>query len=210
MNGVVHNFWDNLAASNKLSDEGDWITFYRRLWPDMLTALRLDAASEWQRWGVDRVLFLPNGKQLLIDEKKRTTKYDDFLCEEWSVYRNKCGVKVGWTLDANKRCDFIAYAIPLLGKCYMLPFELLRITAQINLLEWKTATGTRSAPNHDYETINVVVPWDRLFTDMRRQMHRKFSDKLDLPVPKHTFVDGQAVFEWGADKPVTGQSPGAA
>ena len=75
-------------------------------------------------------MVLENGRRFFVDEKKRKIDYGDILLEEWSVFhaegdwRNR----IGWALDAKKRCDFIAYAVPTACKCYLLPFELLRLT----------------------------------------------------------------------------------
>src|SRR6185369_2680458 len=113
--------------------------------------------------------------------------YDDFLCEEWSVFRNGSGEKIGWTLDPDKRTDFVAYAITGLQKCYLLPFELLRITAQKNIENWKALKWAypKDATNNGYATRNCAVPWNVLFNDMRQQMHRKFgASMISLPQPQ--------------------------
>lgn len=202
MNSVVHNFQECLAESLTLSDEGSWIGFYQRLWPEALSIVRIDANSEWQRFGIDRMILLPNGKQITVDEKKRNSTWDDFLCEEWSVFQDNQGVKPGWTIDPNKRCDLIAYVIVPLSKCYLLPFELLRITTREFLPDWKKLIDNRGRPvypkdarNNGYVTRNCPVPWDCLFADMRRIMHRRFDQGLSLP--QFDVIRGQAVFEWG-------------
>lgn len=200
VNSVIHDFQEKLVQSLDLSDEANWVPFYQRLWPELISCVRLDKDSVWQRSGVDRVLFLPNGRQLFVDEKKRLPDrngrtYDDFLCEEWSVFRSDGREnKVGWTLDANKRCDLIAYAIPALGKCYLLPFEILRLTAKRFLLDWKDVQFAypKDAQNNGYVTRNCAVSWDRLFRDMRVIV--QFNEKLNLPTP--SFSNGQVLFNF--------------
>lgn len=196
MTGVIHDFQERLGESLELSADGSWIHFYQRIWPEMLQCVRIDGKSVWQKWGVDRMILLPGGRQILIDEKKRSTTFDDFLCEEWSVYRNGMGEAVGWTLDPNKRCDLIAYAIPAIGKCYMLPFEILRCTAKECLSEWKKVKYAypKEGRNETYVTLNCAVSWEQLFRDMRRIMHRSFGKQLSLPTA--TTLGGQTVFAW--------------
>lgn len=190
-NCIVHDFQERLEYSASLSDESAWVEFYRRLWPNMLSAIRIDKNSMFQKWGVDRLILLDNGKQFSIDEKKRDKDYGDILLEEWSVCKwdrknNRLikGIKPGWTLDDEKRCDFIAYSIPVSGKCFLLPFEILRITFKENLNKFKSIPGKypKIGQNKEYETINVAVPWDALKLAMWVQMHRKFGSTTPLPL----------------------------
>lgn len=86
-NAVIHNFQERLAASADLKFEAAWVAFYQMLWPNMIAAVRLDKDSKWQRWGVDRIVYLPGGREIKVDEKKRDSAYRDLLIEEWSVGR---------------------------------------------------------------------------------------------------------------------------
>ena len=56
---VTHNFQERLKFSADLSDEPSWVEFYRRLWPEMITCVRLDKLSKWQLAGIDREIVLP-------------------------------------------------------------------------------------------------------------------------------------------------------
>lgn len=191
---IVHNFQEQLDYSAELSGEEAWISFYRRLWPDAIMIVRIDKNSQCQKWGVDREILLPSGRRVSIDEKKRKKDYGDCLLEIWSVAdvdratnRILKTKKVGWTLDPEKRCDYIAYAIPTAGRCYLLPNELLRKTTQVNLEKWKESQYCeypRFSENRGYTTVNIAVPWDLLFAGMKQQMFRKFGDELPLPSPK--------------------------
>jgi hypothetical protein len=192
VNGVIHDFAERLEFSAALSNEAEWIEFYQRVWPDMISAVRIDKDSKWQRSGVDRLVILPAMKQILIDEKKRSKGYDDFLMERWSSEHNQ---KIGWTLDPTKVCDYIAYAIPLLGKCYLLPFEILRATCESNLSFWETPQRKKPAQNRGYTTINYVVKWDELFTAMKQQMHRRFGG-VEMALPDPRMVGDCPLFGW--------------
>jgi len=124
---VIHDFGDQLRWSQDMSLEPSWVAFYRRLWPEMVAAIRVDMNGMLQHSGVDRIILLSNGKQITIDEKKRKTWYGDILLEEWSVWRGTPDNSiVGWTLDRRKQCDYIAYAVIPAKRCWLLPFELLR------------------------------------------------------------------------------------
>lgn len=193
LNVVVHSFQTQLEYSAELSDESSWISFYKRLWPDMIAAIRIDKNSQFQKWGIDREVLLQNGKRFSIDEKKRKMDYGDLLLEEWSVcdfdYENKKvvrGKKPGWALDPEKRCDFVAYAIQSSGKCFLLPFELTRQTCIHNFQKWKKNPNwyPKPAKNEGYTTVNVAVPFEEFRIKLWEQMHRKFGTEEPLPLSR--------------------------
>lgn len=191
-NVVVHNFQEQLEYSANLSDEASWVEFYRRLWPNMIAAVRIDANSKFQQWGIDREIYLPQGKTFSIDEKKRKKDYGDLLLEIWSVcdfdFKTKevtKGRKIGWALDHEKRCDFVAYAITESKKCYLLPFELTRQTCIHNIDEWKKnkAWYPKAAINDGYVTVNIAVPFNEFKVRLWQQMHRRFGSGEELRLP---------------------------
>lgn len=192
LNAVVHNFQEQLEYSADLSDESSWVSFYKRLWPEMIAAVRIDKNSQFQKWGIDREILLPNGKRFTIDEKKRKLDYNDLLLEEWSVcdfdYKNKKvirGKKAGWAVDPDKRCDFVAYAIQPAGKCFLLPFEMTRQTCIHNLPKWKQNQNwyPKPAGNNGYTTVSIAVPFSEFRIRLWEQMHRKFGSETPLPLP---------------------------
>ena len=202
-NAVVHDFAERLEWSASLSDEAALIEFYRKLWPDMIACVRIDANCKWQRVGVDREIILPGLKHIYIDEKKRDSEYTDVLLEEWSVsgfdWNSRQVIKpqkIGWALDGDKQCDYVAYAIPKNGLCYLLPFEILRATCVSNLPIWKRNTRwyPKPAKNDTYVTINIAVPWPELQRCMVNEMRRAYTSSLSLPVPE--FVGNQLLFPW--------------
>lgn len=149
---------------------------------------------------------MPNGKRFSVDEKKRKKDYGDLLLEEWSVadydWETKTvikGKKIGWALDHEKRCDFVAYSIPEAGKCFFLPFELTRQTFKHNLRAWK-AKGPgwypKAAVNDGYVTINVAVPFEVFRLALWQQIHRGFGDALPLPLMRSE-VPQLALFQHG-------------
>lgn len=193
MSGITHDFYERLEHSQTLSNEPAWVEFYRRIWPDMLSCVRLDADSRLQRAGVDRAIFLPSRQTpIYVDEKKRDKDWGDCLVEEWSNLERR---KVGWSLDKSKVCDFVAYAVP--GRCFLLPFEPFRIACEVHLEQWKQRKGAypKDARNRGYTTRNVAVSWDDVWAAIKRVSHRRWGAELQLP--KVSNVDGQLVFEWG-------------
>jgi hypothetical protein len=192
LDAVIHNFQEQLAYSSELSEEAAWVDFYRRLWPDMIHAFRIDKFSRLQQWGVDREILLQNGKRFSVDEKKRKKDYGDILLEVCSVadydWERKQVIrcrKHGWAIDQEKRCDFIAYAIPSAGRCWLLPFELLRQTTVHNRETWQQNARYYPIPakNDGYTTVSIAVPYDVFFRAMRQQMLRRFGSESPLPLP---------------------------
>lgn len=196
---TMHRFHDELNWSNDQSDEPIWAEFYNRIWPgELLLCTRIDGASRWQQWGIDREIKLTNGKQYTVDEKKRRKDYGDIALEIWSQwYDNKSARNViGWTGDAEKRCDFIAYAVVPARRCYLLPTELLRLAFRANLRDWIRSPRCRmvDSQNNGYLTRNIGVPWDVLSAAMTREMTRGWTTDLALPA---AVADNQFRFPWG-------------
>jgi len=200
IDAIVHRFSDQLEYSATLSDEPAWMTFYRRLWPNMIAAVRIDRNSQWQKDGIDREIYLPNGKRFTIDEKKRKKDYGDVLLEEWSVFHGDADPrnKVGWALDDSKRCDFVAYAVPVSCKCYFLPFEILRQSFIENRATWSRAFPARDAWNEGYVTRSIAVTWPTLKVALLQQMFRKF-DAVALQLPCAVKNGRQMEFPWSPE-----------
>lgn len=198
---VVHSFREQLEFSADLSNEAAWVSFYRRLWPTAIACVRLDAKGQGQRDGLDRAIHFESGKVFYIDEKNRRKDYSDLLLEDWSVWYSEKHPrnKIGWALDEQKRCDFVAYAIHPKQVCYLLPFELLRLAFKTKHDEWERLERPHGrvpdAMNDGYRTRNIAVPWTLVRAAIIEQMHRRFSAReLNLPTP--TQLEGQLQFAW--------------
>jgi hypothetical protein len=189
---VVANFGEDLKFSTTLSDEPDWLHYYRRLFPDLVAAVRVDVDSKMQRQGIDRILHLKNGAVYRVDEKKRRRSkktgklYNDLLLE---LYSDLDRQTPGWTIDEQKVCDFVAYALPPeLQQCFFLPFPLLRMAFARHLESWRKQFGVRDVPNdfngRQWVTRNIPVKWSVVRRALCEQMNRKYGGDLRLPQPK--------------------------
>ena len=208
MRNIVHNFQVSLEKSHELIEEADWMSFYKLLWPNALLINRINSDCEMQRKGIDVAVWLASGKQIYIDEKRRDTWYGDILLETISVGERQPNGDVvqrkrGWAIDGTKHCDFIAYAIPSVSKCFMLPFQLLRRTVIHNASTWKNNAKQKGqgikypidAPNEGYWTRSIAVTWDVLSEAMKEQMSRRFGSEIPLP-PISRSNDMQLEFDW--------------
>jgi len=177
-------FHKDLIRSQTLSEDEGWVEFYQKIFGDGLkSVVGTPGHSEWQKHGIDRLLLFSNGKQLTVDEKKRFTDYEDFLAEIQSPYfgpgdpRNRWG----WTVDPEKKCDYIAYG-PSGGRFYLLPFEILRLTTRREHRSWKEVTTNKDFKDSGYLTINRAVSWNKLWLAMRRTVEVEAGGKLKLQI----------------------------
>jgi hypothetical protein len=123
-----------------------------------------------QRDGLDRVIVLPNQRQILIDEKAirkhHTIEHegemqDRLWIEEYSVYEKKV---LGWGLKP-LRADYIAYGFPTARRCHLLPVIQLQAAFKTHGRDWfnrgwraLTALGM----NDGYRTSGYKVPMNVL------------------------------------------------
>jgi hypothetical protein len=162
----MNGFQECLDQSHKASDWSGWLTLYQSFFGQQITLVDHREDGWHQRAGIDRSIILPNSKQILIDEKvrgrnKKTGRvYEDIALEYWSKVRER--VK-GWVAK-DLACDFIAYAILPIGKCYLLPFVQLRQAWRRYHKEWVATYGHRDAENNGYMTRFCPVPADIVTT----------------------------------------------
>jgi hypothetical protein len=154
----VHNFAEQLAFSEKASEEPFWDAVYRKAFPNLVNHMLASGDVKSQRMGVDRVLFLANGKTLYIDEKKRRDTYTDILLEYMSV-DNK-GTP-GW-IEKDLAIDYLAYAFMPLQRVYLFPWPLLRRAWLQFKPRWLSKYQIPPAKNNGYNTLSVAVPIEEL------------------------------------------------
>lgn len=173
----VYSFQERAAWEGGAVSEAAWEDLYRQIWPDYLTSMRVPSERcALQTQGVDRIVYLKSGPAFRIDEKIRSTDYRDVLLEEFS----RCEFdperrlvtrwhQIGWALDDGKVCDYVVYAIPLLGVAYLLPFDELRRACHANFERWKQnprwypkATRSQGSGGHYWWTVSAAIPFEEL------------------------------------------------
>ena len=165
---MTHNFADSLAKSHTASDMPFWEEYYKKFFPTMIAFLDHRQDGNHQRQGIDRSVILANGKRYWIDEKVRfknakTGKvYEDIALEEWSNEERKI---LGWA-EKPLLCDYIAYAIAPLGKCYLLPVEQMQAAWLKNKAIWKNKYQEIRAINQSWITVSWGIPWKVLFCEI--------------------------------------------
>jgi len=168
---MSHNFADSLAFSHEADEYPFWKETYEKAFPDMIEMCNHRQDGEHQRAGIDRSVILANSKQILIDEKvrgrnKKTGKvYDDIALEYWSDIARKIP---GWVCKP-LRCDYIAYAIAPLGKCYLLPVIQLQSAWKMHGENWIAEPryfeikADNSYNGNHWTTVSIGVPVSTVF-----------------------------------------------
>ena len=152
----MHNFTDSQAFAKQYENAPWWYSIYKRAFPG-LTTMSLVSDGEWGQFaGIDRVLVLDCGKVIKIDEKVRGENYADFALERWSDTERR---KPGW-IQKNLDTDYIAYAFPSSGRCYLLPFRDLQRAWKVHGRDWIERYQRVLGKNCGYTTECIAVPID--------------------------------------------------
>lgn len=165
----MHSFESSLRFSQEQASAPWWEPIYREAFPDF-AAMTYVGDCPAQRDGVDRIVVTKNGHVYRVDEKVRATEYADFCLEYWSKKAQRVR---GWVAK-DLGCDFIAYAFAPSGRCYLLPFTLLRRAWRLHGQDWvrlgeMSRDGFRivEAHNPGYVSVNVAVPIDHVLDAIR-------------------------------------------
>ena len=168
----MNNFITDLEYSLEERENRLFDKFYYRAFKGLMH-IKLVSDLGQQREGIDKVLHFSNGKQLLIDEKKRRKDYGDILLEEWSIVEQK---KKGWVGDSKKKTDYIVYAIMPSQKVYLFPYLLLQAAWRKHYLEWKKNYRTQIAKNIGYNTSFLCIPPPILISAIKNEMEQTLKD----------------------------------
>lgn len=110
-------------------------------------------------WWVDR----GNGHAVAVDLKARATDplvahgADDLALEVWSVVAG--GIrKRGWTLDANKRADYILWLWMDTGRWCLVPFAMLCTVFRESFGQWMEAYREWVQTSERWQSSCIFVP----------------------------------------------------
>ena len=147
------NFHDDMGWSLTGRHEPFWNAVYHKAFPNLVqTELCSDIPR--QKQGIDRLLYLSNGKTLTVDEKKRKKVYGDILLE---VISNEAYGTPGW-MEKDLSIDYLAYAFMPIQRCYLFPWPMLRRAWCQYGDKWRSEYGTRRSST-DVEETGKIVYW---------------------------------------------------
>ena len=148
-----NNFHDDLSFSLEASLEGFWNEVYIKAFPDMIRS-EICSDLNWQKQGVDRVVYLATGHSIHIDEKVRREVWPDILLEYLSNSRTGAP---GW-INKQLSIDYLAYGFLPTKRVYLFPWQMLR-RAWIKYGEsWQKDHKNIRAQNVGYHTMSVAIP----------------------------------------------------
>lgn len=174
----IHDFQESLHRSHRASDDPFWAKFYEFHFPNNLGIFALNENGQPQYLGVDRLVLLPSGKALYVDEKTRFCVYEDIAIEYVS---SDIRQTPGWA-EKPLMCDYIAYAFfpeRSQKKAYLLPVPQLQSVWKMNKRQWLNTYGTRNARNNGYKTLFCPVPWNVLRCALLGGL--EFIEEEDIP-----------------------------
>lgn len=153
--GVMNDFQKcyNIAEDGKC--ETFWNDIYLKAFPNMTNHMR--GKKEYcnsQIYGVDRIIYLENGKTITIDEKVRTKVRNDILLEFIS---NDVKNTPGW-MEKDLSIDYLAYAFLPSKRAYLFDWRMLKRAWNNYKILWKSEYFISKALNATYTTHSVCVP----------------------------------------------------
>jgi len=160
-----NDFATDLQFSLDSRDDKSLNELYHKAFPHLKKIIIVDDLK-MQKRGIDKILIMASGKEILVDEKKRRKDYGDILLEEYSNFEKK---EWGW-LNRSKYTDYIVYVIVPSKKVYFLPFLLLQKAWLKNYPDWLKAYGQEFAKNQFYTTSNIPIPTTVLLESIKTEM----------------------------------------
>jgi len=161
---MANDFYEQLAWSEKSSDEDFWSSIYKKAFPDMaFHTLNTAGKSLSQNLGIDRIIHLKSGKTLYVDEKKRKKKWGDILLEYKS--NSNSSKNDGW-INKQLHIDYLAYAFMETREVYLFDWQTLRRVWKENGKKWFKIYKTIQAKNEHYTTYSLAIPIDIIMQKM--------------------------------------------
>lgn len=156
----LHDWRADLDRENREATAPWWAIVYRHLWPSHENTAIAPRGSEAQRSGVDRVVCLPDGRMVTVQEKVRGVDKPDLLIE----YQHEA-------LDGRTWPGWIEHTEADVLLCIWKPTGTVRMWNMLDLRRawvvnggrWARTCRVYRAPNTGgYCSLNVAVPLDVL------------------------------------------------
>ena len=151
---MINDFYEKLKFANDHRLDTFWETVYRKLFVNYSNSMPSLENSQSQRFGIDKIIHLTNGKTIYIDEKIRSKVYDDILLEYISNDKTN---SPGW-IEKELLIDYLAYAFLPSKTVYVFDWSLLRRTWLYYKNDWLSKYQIVKAQNNYYVTYSVAVP----------------------------------------------------
>lgn len=155
------------SDSYKFAEDGKheqfWNDVYTTAFPNMTN--HMHGKKEFcnsQIFGVDRIIYLENGKTITIDEKIRKVVRPDIALEFISNDKKNT---IGW-MDKDLSIDYLAYAFMPIKTAYLFDWRMLKRVWSYYKTIWIDEYFIAEAKNYDkngnylYTTKSVCVPLD--------------------------------------------------
>ena len=153
--GEMNNFQECYKIAEDGRNEPFWIEIYKKAFPNftnLMTGKKEYCNS--QKYGVDRIIYLENGKTITLDEKVRTKVYQDIALEFIS---NDTKNSPGW-MEKDLSIDYLAYAFLPIKTTYLFDWRMLKRAWEHFNDQWKKEYFISKAENKTYHTLSVCVP----------------------------------------------------
>lgn len=150
----VHDFGQSLSSSKAQTNAPWWPIVYEKAFGPIASMVAVNEDGWAQRAGIDRLITLPSGRVIEIDEKVRFQDWGDICLEYLSDERRRTP---GWVAKPLK-CEFIAYAFIPSQRCFLLPTLGLQAAWREHSSKWIGTYKRVAAVNRNYTTVSVAVP----------------------------------------------------
>jgi hypothetical protein len=157
----TRNFFNDLAMSDQPKVVDSIKLGCHEYWPELLNVHKAHVQND--KLGCDYWLEFPNCKQETLDVKVRKSDYsvhpsnpdDRTACLE--LLSNVDTGKVGWTLDADKRTDWVMFFYIDTGKAFFYNARQLRSAVAANLSYLKLTGKPSVQSTGNYKSTSLFV-----------------------------------------------------
>ena len=128
----IYSFDDNLDFSQKNQRDPRWNQAYHEFFPG-LSHIEFVSESKYQDGGVDKIIYMKDGKQYNIDEKVDKKGYIRFPIE---IIQDSITGRPGWAVKEGQMTDYIAYLVRPKQDYYLISYKELTGALRKNYQRW--------------------------------------------------------------------------